>query len=127
MRVPSISATVIGRDEWSSSIIVINMTVSPGFRRSSSGREGAGSVMPTGARTDRESHLSEVDAAVRTSPRRRRISAEIAGTTWWRSPMTASAALATMFACASVLIARIRFDAIAPTQCWIAPEIPHAM
>ena len=32
----------------------------------------------------------------------------------------------TMFASGSVLMARIFFDAIAPTQCWMAPEMPHA-
>src|SRR6476469_3623941 len=31
-----------------------------------------------------------------------------------------------MLALGSVLTARLFFDAIAPTQCWMAPELPHA-
>ncbi len=41
--------------------------------------------------------------------------------------MTAKSAFDTMLACGSVLMARIRFEPIAPTQCWMAPEIPQAM
>ncbi len=59
-------------------------------------------------------------------PFRRRISAEIAGTTSWRSPMTAYPALATMLASGSRLTAMMFFAVIAPTQCWIAPEMPQA-
>lgn len=58
--------------------------------------------------------------------RRRRISSVIAGTTTCRSPITAYPALVTMLASLSMLMAMMFLLAIAPTQCWIAPEIPHA-
>ena len=40
--------------------------------------------------------------------------------------MTAYPALATMLASGSRLTAMMFFAVIAPTQCWIAPEMPHA-
>ena len=63
----------------------------------------------------------------RGQPLRDWTSAMIAGITSWRSPITAQSALVTMLASLSVLIARMCFDAIAPTQCWMAPEMPEAM
>ena len=51
----------------------------------------------------------------------------IAGTTSWRSAITAWSAFVTMFASPSVLMARMCLLAIAPTQCCTAPLMPHAM
>ena len=60
-------------------------------------------------------------------PRRRRISALMAGTTSCRSPMTAYVALVTIGASGSVLIARMFLALLQPAQCWIAPLMPHGM
>ena len=60
-------------------------------------------------------------------PRRRLISALIAGTTSCRSPITAYVALVTIGASASVLMARMFLALEQPAQCWMAPLIPHGM
>ena len=59
--------------------------------------------------------------------RRRLISALIAGTTSWRSPITAWVALVTIGASGSVLIARMAFALLQPAQCWMAPLMPQGM
>jgi hypothetical protein len=58
---------------------------------------------------------------------RRLISALIAGTTAWRSPITAYAARDMIGASRSVLMTRIDLAALHPTMCWIAPLMPHAI
>src|SRR4029079_1095343 len=60
-------------------------------------------------------------------PRRRRISALIAGTTSCRSPITACVALVTIGASGSVLIARMLLADEHPAQCWMAPLMPRGM
>jgi hypothetical protein len=60
-------------------------------------------------------------------PRTRRISAEIAGTTVCRSPITAYAARDMIGASGSLLMTRIRFAARQPTMCRIAPLMPQEM
>ena len=63
----------------------------------------------------------------RQRPVTRRISAEMAGTTAWRSPITAYDARLMIGASRSVLTTRIALAALQPTMCWIAPLIPQAM
>ena len=41
--------------------------------------------------------------------------------------MTAQSAFTTMLASGSVLTAKMCLEPMAPTQCWMAPEMPEAM
>src|SRR5690606_11416274 len=58
---------------------------------------------------------------------RRPSSARIAGRTSWTSPTTEYVARCIMGASGSVFTARITVESMHPTQCWVAPLMPHAM
>ena len=53
-------------------------------------------------------------------------SSTTAGSTSCTSPITAHVARVTMGASGSVFTARIERAFMQPTQCWVAPLIPHA-
>src|SRR4029079_16435271 len=91
------------------------------------GRAGAHRARPPGSRA---LGGGPPGAAVRPraqAPRRRLISALIAGTTSCRSPITAYDALVTIAASGSVLIARMLLADEQPAQCWMAPLMPRGM
>lgn len=68
-----------------------------------------------------------VRAPAGQAPAASRTAATIAGTTWWRSPITAQSACARIGASGSLLITSRRFAPRQPTMCWVAPLMPQAM